>query len=126
MSNDPTVHNIIRLGKKNRPAPIGLAEWKDLVKRTPELRLAMEDEVLTNPFTNEPYRRTNHGDAEFRAGDDWVRLFRWQQGDLPMEADEGSISFRTLSGGEPAEDPVYQLALRLAEQLQARVFEDEP
>jgi hypothetical protein len=125
MGGNLTGYNIWRLGPKGRPVAIGLAEWRDLVQRTPELRLASGDVSVVNPFTGEPMTITNYGDAEFRSGDDWVRVYFWRQGDPPLEKGEGYIHFRMITGGKPSKDPVYQLAVRLAGELGAKVFEDE-
>jgi hypothetical protein len=125
MSDESTGYEIRRLGKKSRPVPIGLAEWRDLVQRTPGLRLAVGDRVAINPFTQQPMTLTNHGDAEIQSGDDWSRVFFWMQGDPSWEQGEGYIHFRTLGGGKASEDPAWTMAARLAEQLGAGVFEEE-
>ena len=112
--------HIERRGANAQRLPIALSEWRAVVERTDDVRMAEGDFQTINPKTGEDIRfRNGGGDAEVFSPDngEWLRAFCW----LPS----GRISFRAPRDFEAPTSAIRQAAAVLARGLDALVVGDE-
>ena len=101
--------HIERRGANAQRLPIALSEWRAVVERTDDVRMAEGDFQTTNPKTGEVIGiRNSGGDAEMFFSDKaaWLRAFRWSP--------SGRISFRAPRDFEVPTSAIRQAAIVLA------------
>jgi hypothetical protein len=111
------IFHIEREQRGGDPRPITLPEWTEAVERTDGLRMAHGDASAINPLTEDVIVIPNRGgDVELFRDDcqQWMRALWWTP--------EGTVRFAAPA---TSEDPVVRTAKLLAQQLEAKVVDDD-
>jgi hypothetical protein len=100
--------------------PITLSEWKTAIEKLENVRLASNDNVMTNPISGDVIRIPNSGsNAEVFSLTElkWILVYCWNR---------GRISFKGLpSFFENPNDEIRQTTRLLASILDAKIVGDE-
>lgn len=105
---------------QRRNTPITLAEWRDAIERTENVRLADGQHKVTNPQTGEIITFGNPGgDAEvfFPVDGTWKRILCWSR--------RGAIPFAAAPDFAEPDSHLRHIATTLAQNLGALLVADE-
>ena len=100
-------------------APIPLVDWQTAVVRSDDLRIAVDEQVVTNTHSSGHFtRKPAPGDAELWLAEPqlWVPVFRYE---------DGRVSSFTPPDFDDPQSPFREILRALARVLEARIVGEE-